>query len=302
MPNTMSAQRRIRGGWILARIAGMPVRDEGDLAEIISSLRSARSHVVHFDFIAPRRLHKRVIRFDARKELGIATWGEGREVTGLLPNSAATRGRIRTGWILLAINGEPVSDDISPAASLTELRRRANDRTDQFSRTATARHSELTFNTASDDMRQVILDPRKPGIEWKIMPNIASNGPVASGGEIIVEKVTDMKRFPKRGWRLIQIHDNKSQQTPRTREALFAAFEVAAKNGQNEIKLTFDCSDEEPDFEDVSKTQADAVTETEVDPHYLPDLPVVESSIYIHIVGGSNFELGGRAPYVLVRV
>ena len=148
MPNSMSAQLRIRGGWLLERIASMPVHDEGDLSEAISSLRSTRTFVVNFDFIAPRYLNKRIIRIDARKELGVASWGKNNEVTGLNPNSVATKTKIRVGWILLAINGESLSGNSSPSAVLTEIRLRANDRIDPLSHTAAARHAELIFNAA----------------------------------------------------------------------------------------------------------------------------------------------------------
>lgn len=278
----------------------MPVRDEGDLVEAISSLRSTHSYVVNFDFIAPRRLHKRVIRFDARKELGVISWGGRNEVTGLYPNCLATKARIRIGWVLLAINGEPIPGGVSPASLLAELRQRANDRTDPFSHTVTAHHSELTFNTISDDLRDVVLDTQNPGVDWKVVPQIVKKGSTTPNGDIIVEKVTDAKQLPKRGWRIVKIHGSENKRVPQSREAVFAAFKVAVKNGQKEIKMTFDCSDEEPDLHGALEARGDdAIAETQVDPRDLPELPVVEPSVYLHIVGGCDFQLGGRAPYVL---
>ena len=298
MPNSMSAQLRIRGGWLLERIASMPVHDEGDLSEAISSLCSTRTFVVNFDFIAPRYLNKRIIRIDARKELGVASWGKNNEVTGLNPNSVATKTKIRVGWILLAINGESLSGNSSPSAVLTEIRLRANDRTDPLSHTAAARHAELTFNAASDDVKQVRLDPRNPGITWK-PPRERGRGNDPHQGEIVVEGVEDGQHFPKRGWRLIKINANENECAPQSRNALSAMLEAAAKAGRNEVMATFDCSDEEPDVEEASRIQADtALAETQISPIDIPELPVVESSIYLHVVGGSDFQLGGRALHV----
>ena len=297
MPNTAAARQRIRGGWILSRVAAMLIRDEGDLMEALSSLRSTHSYVVDFDFIAPRRLHKRVIRFDARKEFGITAWGRENEVTEISPNSLATKARIHVDWVLLAINGEPIPAGTSPAVLITELRRRANDRADQLSRTVMAHQSELSFNTTSDDMRVVVLDTQNPGVDWKVVPQEAKESSATPDGDIIVKSIADAKQLPKRGWRLVRIHGSDNQHVPQSREAVFAAFEVAAKNGQSEIKVTFDCSDEEPE-EDLKAQDDDVFTETQVDPRDLPELPVVESSIYLHIAGGRDFQLGGHAPYV----
>ena len=298
MPKSMSAQKRIKGGWILDRVAAMSIHNEGDLAEVISSLRSTRTYIAEFDFIAPRNLNKRIVRIDARKDLGVTSWGVNNEILGLTPNSLATRSKIRAGWVLLAINGQPLPRGSSPDALLTALRQRADDRTDPFSRSTVARYSELTFNVASDDIRQVLLDPRKPGITWKVISQADDKHGCSSRGGIIVESVEDAKRSPRPGWRLVKIRANDKEDVPEKLSSLLVILAAAAKSGQNEVEATFDCSDEEPDSEGASDLQADAeLRETQISPNDLPELPVVEPSIFQHIVGGYDFHVGGRALY-----
>ena len=92
------------------------------------------------------------------------------------PNSPATKARVRPGWILLSVNGLTVTGGASPVALLADLRRRARDPHDPFNQAAAARHTELVFNVAVDDLISLFIDPRSPGIDWTFLPRPTKEG------------------------------------------------------------------------------------------------------------------------------
>ena len=78
--------------------------------------------------------------------------------------------------ILLSVNGLTVTGGASPVALLADLRRRARDPHDPFNQAAAARHTELVFNVAVDDLISLFIDPRNPGIDWTFLPRPTKEG------------------------------------------------------------------------------------------------------------------------------
>ena len=111
---------------------------------------------------------------------------------------------------------------------------------------------------------------------------------------------------PRRGWRLVKIEYNDAQHFPASPGAMLAAFENATNLRQEEVKVTFDCAEEEDfhaDFHADGHDVHDGHDDTpEGDPlseaFGTPNLPVVEPSIYLTIIDGAEFQLGGVAPHV----
>ena len=111
---------------------------------------------------------------------------------------------------------------------------------------------------------------------------------------------------PRRGWRLVKIEYNNAQHFPASPGAMLAAFENATNLRQEEVKVTFDCAEEEDfhaDFHADGHDVHDGHDDTpEGDPlseaFGTPNLPVVEPSIYLTIIDGAEFQLGGVAPHV----
>ena len=284
----------IRGGMILTRVASRPVHDEEDFSDILDSLRSTYTYVVNFDFMLPRHVHKRVIFFDARQDFGALFQGDS--ILRLLPNAPATKARVRPGWILLSVNGLAVTGGASPVALLADLRRRASDHGDPFSQATTARHTELVFNVAVDDLISLFINPRNPGIDWTFLPRTTKENSSCNelGGDVFVKEVVNGTGRPKRGWRLIKIEYNNAQHFPASPGAMMAAFEHATNLGQEEVKVTFDCAEEDDgcDRDNVIGDGRNATPEDLVPPpeacgtRNLPvvELPVVEPSIYLHII------------------
>jgi len=146
---------------------------------------------------------------------------------------------------------------------------------------------------AANDIIKVAVDPRDPGIEWNFVPKM-----MTQKHDIIVHGVLDGMQIPKKGWRLLEIKSKNCQVAPNSKDDLIFAIEKSVKGGNEKIEFIFDSANEDA----VEETSLDsfahnAAREAQIDIRDLPCFPVVEPSVYLHIMSGSGFRLGGRAPH-----
>lgn len=85
----------------------------------------------------------------------------------------------------MSVNGLTVTGGASPVALLADLRRRARDPHDPFNQAAAARHTELVFNVAVDDLISLFIDPRNPGIDWTFLPRPTKEGSSCKASVVI---------------------------------------------------------------------------------------------------------------------
>lgn len=291
-PNSTASMHKVRGGWILTHLGGVPISKENEFTETLSNLRATSANQVDIDFLAPRGVDKRLIMFDAQEEFGVTKWSNANAVLEIAPGSQAARLRVCIGWVLLSLNGEQMNTASKSAApsALAALRREAK------SRRGIPNKCPAVFNAASDEIKHVQLDQTQTllGIKWRVVQEDDEDGAL-----LVVSDAADAI-VARSGWKLLKARSEISDLIPRTSAALNSFVNAARKKG-NVVELIFDAFDEDPDLKEAGRREQQVTRiDTMINPTDLPFLPVVEPSLYLHIVRGVDLVSFGRPPFVRI--
>lgn len=305
-PGSLASRYRIRGGWILTCFAGTPVATEAELTELTRTIIGTNAERASLEFLAPRATNKKLISFNSREDLGVKIWNEKNAVVEVVPHSQAAQLQVRPGWILLSLNGKPLSQPARVA--LSELHCEAGQQRRGSKASGRRNLTAAIFNTASDDIKRIRLNSSQiSGIRWKVVNDNegcvdASDDPLK--GDLVVHTVDpDLSSVggPKPGWRPFQIEtDNRSVMIRRPQD-IESAFMNAKNSSRHHLDILFDASDEEPDLEiDVQAERERTKAEKCINPSDLPVLPLVEACIYLHLARGVDLVNYGRPPYIRI--